>query len=512
MVVPLIQRELRVRSRQPLTYWSRTVMAIVAAIIALQSSLFSATAFGTTQAGTATFTILSSLAFLFASLAAFATCDSISGERREGTLGLLFLTDLRSHDVILAKLFAAGLTTFYTLIGFVPAFSLAILSGGVSGGMVFRIVWASLNMAFFSLSLGLCVSTCVQTQQRGLRLTVGFLLGWMLLPWVGAYLFSSPFSLLSPYTPFQLAFDGFYKVEPARYWRALIVSHAESWLLLISASILMQRNWRSFERLAPPAQDTIRRLTVGRQAHQAERADWLNRAPIRWIVTRSPGKRFLIWAAVALMFFSGSLSSFPRSLIPGVVGTALSLVMVPAFSGMFAALAARFFFQSKRTGELELLLSTPLGAKDIIEGHWWALWGQLRGPLLLVAFLALVQSIFLNLGGGPVFYMAMRIASQILDVVCVCWLAMWFGLKARNFTGVIAWTLILVIGLPYALWLLFFVLSWLPFGPMAFLLFSPLGWPALNIIKDIALIRWAAKKLRLELRAHAPLEIGQWIE
>ncbi|HQU46125.1 MAG TPA: hypothetical protein PK867_25150, partial [Pirellulales bacterium] len=41
------------------------------------------------------------------------TADCISSERREGTLGLLFLTDLRGHDVVLGKLVVAGLGAFY---------------------------------------------------------------------------------------------------------------------------------------------------------------------------------------------------------------------------------------------------------------------------------------------------------------------------------------------------------------------------------------------------------------
>jgi len=46
--------------------------------------------------------------------------DSISRERREGTLGILLLTRLKTFDVVLGKLCSAGTTTYYALFGFAP--------------------------------------------------------------------------------------------------------------------------------------------------------------------------------------------------------------------------------------------------------------------------------------------------------------------------------------------------------------------------------------------------------
>jgi len=51
---------------------------------------------------------LLSTSFVLACAACALTADTLSGESREGTLGLLFLTDLRSWDVTLGKLASAG--------------------------------------------------------------------------------------------------------------------------------------------------------------------------------------------------------------------------------------------------------------------------------------------------------------------------------------------------------------------------------------------------------------------
>src|SRR5436190_7976809 len=53
--------------------------------------------------------------FVVALSMGFVTADALSKEKREGTLGLLFLTELQSYDVVLGKLFASSLRSVYFL-------------------------------------------------------------------------------------------------------------------------------------------------------------------------------------------------------------------------------------------------------------------------------------------------------------------------------------------------------------------------------------------------------------
>src|SRR6516165_7744266 len=69
----------------------------------------------------------------------FLTADSLSQEKREGTLGLLFLTDLKGYDVVLGKLLATSLHAFYGLLAVFPLLALAMLIGGVTAGEFWRI-------------------------------------------------------------------------------------------------------------------------------------------------------------------------------------------------------------------------------------------------------------------------------------------------------------------------------------------------------------------------------------
>jgi ABC-type transport system involved in multi-copper enzyme maturation permease subunit len=50
----------------------------------------------------------------------FLTSDCLSEEKREGTLGLLFLTDLKSHDIVLGKFVATALSALYCLLALLP--------------------------------------------------------------------------------------------------------------------------------------------------------------------------------------------------------------------------------------------------------------------------------------------------------------------------------------------------------------------------------------------------------
>src|SRR5207302_10289715 len=100
---------------------------------------------------------------------AFVTADSISRERREGTLGILLLTRLKTYDVVLGKLCAAGTTTYYALFGFVPALAIMVLAGGVSGGELGRTALALVNGVFLSRDRNVGLRAGAEPIQRHAR-------------------------------------------------------------------------------------------------------------------------------------------------------------------------------------------------------------------------------------------------------------------------------------------------------------------------------------------------------
>jgi hypothetical protein len=114
--LPVVSREMSVAARKPATYWSRAGSALAALVLTAWVLLLASPVAGTTVLGRQIFTILSYAGFFYALIAGLmATTDCISQEKREGTLGLLFLTDLRSYDVVLGKLSAGALHAAYAL-------------------------------------------------------------------------------------------------------------------------------------------------------------------------------------------------------------------------------------------------------------------------------------------------------------------------------------------------------------------------------------------------------------
>src|SRR6185503_19786544 len=178
--LPIVERELRVAARRRSTYWTRTGVAGgaqllfggVIGIFSLQRAGFVG------QTGPILFSIFSWLAFLaVCGAGVLLTSDTMSEEKREGTLGLLFLTDLRGYDVVLGKLLASSLQAFYGLLAAFPIIGISFLLGGVTGVEFWRLVIVLCNTLFFSVALGVYVSTVSRDAQRAMTGAVLLLLG-----------------------------------------------------------------------------------------------------------------------------------------------------------------------------------------------------------------------------------------------------------------------------------------------------------------------------------------------
>jgi hypothetical protein len=176
---------------------------------------------------------------------------------------------------------------------------------------------------------------------------------------------------------------------------------------------------------------------------------------------------------------------------------------------------------------LELLLSTPLGGRDIVRGRWNALLIRFRAPLLLAGFVMFLEFIasagagrLLTLGASSItFQLAMVPVNRVLDAIAVFWVGMWFGMRAKRPVSIIIWPVGLVIALPWVLSYIILVMASLLSGPSA----GPLGavagffwwsiaWPVVEVAKNVLFIRWAAHKLKTEFRTLAPMPVGDWLK
>jgi hypothetical protein len=172
-------------------------------------------------------------------------------------------------------------------------------------------------------------------------------------------------------------------------------------------------------------------------------------------------------------------------------------------SALFAFVAGRFFFESRHSGELELLLVTPVGARGILREQRLALLRLLIGPLYLVVFGFIVAA------AGAVFTFGERhvlfalifglcnMVGSVLGVLAICRVAMWFGTRANSLFAVIGQTVGLVMVAPLVL---VYLVPLLLFGTSG----DPSTWAVvaapLLLIKNAFFLRWATRNLNREFR------------
>src|SRR5882762_2346062 len=174
--LPIVGRELRVVARRRGTYWLRSGVALGVVIAATWIFLMSLRD-PPREVGQIIFYVLTGASLFYCLLAGVrSTADCLSEEKREGTLGLLFLTDLRGYDVVVGKLVANSLNAFYGVLAVVPVLGIPLLMGGVTVGEFGRVAAVLVNSLFFSMSVGMFASSVSKLSRKAIGATIFLLL------------------------------------------------------------------------------------------------------------------------------------------------------------------------------------------------------------------------------------------------------------------------------------------------------------------------------------------------
>ena len=156
---------------------------------------------------------------------------------------MLFLTDLRGYDVVFGKLLSHSLRAFYGVLAAFPVLALPLLVGGVTGGEFALSMLVIANTLFFSLALGLFVSTVSRDYTKAMSGTfLVCLLFFLGLAFVDSAIaasrqrtFQPVFSLANPAWLFSVTHADL----PAGYWKAFGIQHGLAWGFLLAAA-----SWR----------------------------------------------------------------------------------------------------------------------------------------------------------------------------------------------------------------------------------------------------------------------------
>ncbi len=376
--LPVAERELRVAARKRSTVLTRVLGALAAlAITLLFLGAFSFRTFGASSSshGQIVFNVLLWLTFVATLLAGlFLTADTISEEKREGTFGLLFLTDLTGFDVVVGKLLASSLVGFYALLAVFPVMGIPLLMGGVTGTEFWKSIVALASTMVLSLSCGLFVSTLTRGSHRAMMVTFGLLAGLAIggplcdgLIGLGNPSAKLPFfSLTSP--AFLLSQSGAWALDTYVY--ALAVNQLLAVLLFLGAIVLAPTRWQD-----RAASGTARTKSPPTSDHPSptprspRESDDRSNDPIRWLHSRQSGPRraalgwtwLMIAGTGALIIGAGGNDLQGWSLVSG-------LFVLPLY--LLASMSGRYLLEGRRSGSLELLLTTPVSPREIIAGQW----------------------------------------------------------------------------------------------------------------------------------------------
>ena len=471
--LPVVERELRVTARNSRLYWGR--MAAAAIAVAIIAWFWFATAGGGGNAGNRSkviFATLSTFAFGYCLiLGLFLTADCISEEKREGTLGLLFLTNLKGYDVALGKLGASSFRALYSLIAIFPVLTIPLLLGGLMGQEIFRMALVLIVTLIFSLTLGLFLSSISMHDRKAqlgaftimLLLTAGIpgLLSLLKHEYkvpVDESLFS-----ISPALAFGYAFDKQYLSNPELFWTSLAVVHGASWLAFLGTTIVVRRVWQ--DRVSGGAAIGWRRkFQLWKRGvpklRKAYRDKLLGVNPYYWLTARDRFKPYyVLWFLCGCGAFWALLWSYnKRDMLEQEVFFACAMVLHTALKVWVAAEAGRQFSEDRKSSALELTLSTPIQVKEILEGQFLGLLRQFGlpiGAVLLFDVIGMVLGARMRMGADTdavLMWVAMMIIF-VIDAVTIATFGMWLGLTARRSSRAIAQTLFYVLCLP---WLILF--------------------------------------------------------
>jgi ABC-type transport system involved in multi-copper enzyme maturation permease subunit len=552
-------RELRVAARKPSAARLRLITSFVALLVAA-FGLWFVTFFGSRPiSGEQLFFTLSRLTFFCACLAGPAlTADCVNEERNNGTLGLLFLTNLPAISVSLGKLTGYGLLALYSIVSIVPVMALPALLGGADAGSLAKTALILFVTLFLSLTMGMFASTLCRKPWAAAAVTLAILVFFVVeIPLVAILLRlnrridPSWLELLSPTYSLSMANPTAALLPSNHLWRALGVQILIGLFFFSVTNFFLPRVWKEGK-----SSGTTRRFATAWRAFKYGsgessrklRTRLLEINPILWLSAR---ERFgsmgfamiLLAAALAISWIGQHVRVGPvpnKFLSPMIAWIGGITVLYVAFCFRLAAAASERFAVDRKSGALALILGTPLKIQEIIRGHWLGLirrfWGSAILLLSLHAFVLnyIVAAIRIEVQPRPfnlhdvfvkaarhvlgtpsiptevaVFYVACLavMAAAVLIVILwitLAWLGMALSLKLRReiLAPWISFLLLAVPPIPVFISVIAFLENQKLFASSLFLGMLRFGTIGFSIVLTNALIwlflarRWTYAKLR----------------
>ncbi len=361
---PLVVRELRMESRRGINYGLRVLTASV--LVAGLAGFLATTLLDPSQLGGALFNVLyTSLLLAMWIVVPMMTADCVSREKREGTLGLLFLTPLTVTDVLVGKAATHVLRAVTLLLASMPMLVLPFILGGVDWqqGVIGVVMLA--NALLLGMAAGLYASA-----KGGSAIQVMVMAEvYALAPAVITAIFAS----LSGATAAPGVIGLAWVVVTTLYFTLLVFA------LMISASVRVLRETWDQDPAAPEKPRWVVLFSDSeywRELFHWEHSRTLDNNPMSWLQEYSWTARLTKWGWFLSMLVAEFFEIF------GFPGYQQQLIIIVSLGLAFSATGS--FRRERQTGLLEVLLVTPLSARQLMIGRLWGIFCHFSPALVLL--------------------------------------------------------------------------------------------------------------------------------
>ncbi len=403
---PVIERELRVASRQRSTYLNRSSPGLLFMLIT-GVMLYATTGSPNAPQGGPLFNGLAMVLFCLIWLTVpLSTADSLSREKREDTLGLLLLTPLRPVELVISKLFSAFWQSSMLVLAIVPILAIPVLIGGITALDIVREILSLLTALIGAVTVGIVASSLCERRGRAWLLVgvIGALWLWVQLYCHGLLLIFKAAISIPEFNPFEEVLRPEVLILPTLYGFLAessssaafffgIQSGATSGDVLVSVIVLTATLlvcWRSLSfaarrvhrfaesRFMSARQERVQSIFVRERyattfLHRKQR-QLLDRNPILWLQQRRWSHRLVKWGWLLVTTIVITLATTYQDwgFAENIMITTIWLAVFMLFSLL---LVTSSNLQGEReSGALELLLVTPLTPRDFVQGRIRSFW------------------------------------------------------------------------------------------------------------------------------------------
>ncbi|MGA2750374.1 MAG: ABC transporter permease [Verrucomicrobiota bacterium] len=416
---PVVQRELRDGARRPFNHWLR-VGGGIGAVIVFWAESWDVPA---SVAGIRLFMSLHRLvlAMIFCVVPAL-TADCIARERREGTLGLLFLTPLRAWEIVVGKVLAQVLKALTLWLAVLPVLTIPFLAGGVGWMNIAGCLTSELCAGMICLAAGIVASSV--TEKRATAFVLAFAIAAALVValhqerWWNAYYtvqigrtfipvgpgtivrprFGPPinYGSFGPWGPAFLFPPGAGGMWLSRLLEGVLMALLVLWGAIRFAGYCVERAWRD-KGPSVRQQSWVKRFCtpIFQRAFARSMRRTMERNPVAWLQQYSWKARLTKWGlCLAFVLLECAVTDGANPFMIEQWEWRLLVVLAAAYT--YAGVNG--FLQEKRSGALELMLVTPLSVNQIIFGRVWGLWKQFLPAALLLAGCYYTTQTYLGMG------------------------------------------------------------------------------------------------------------------